>query len=1186
MEYILSPKSELLLYLTKQGLLIANKSFNFFQDYNLLNETLHQINDQDYNIFKFIYHFRNNIHALLYECDQTIKIDEFKLKFDFEELFYLDLLINENEEIINYSYDFDLLINFYNFIILKNEASNYFIYKIVIMRAFLTLIKNFCDSDNYNEDINEEKIDKIKNEVETEFNKYIDKFKEVFNINEDIREMKLDNLYSKILISLIKSNKFDDYNYLYNILNEMELEKIDIGNAILIPFQETLKENNDYMKKFIIKTEEDLYKENAINFYYILLNFILKGEFFIYQISFLLETKNRIIKLIKSKKFKNNLNNKLSKETIERFKYVLEMFAGSKYYFEQNKEEINKLETVLKYYKLFYFETKVKDIEKIEQDIKNQNEDSEYLKYFEEAVNKMNIYPIIKFIYFTFHDKEVQSEKSLNDSVGKFNTVFQLIKDRKFGKMRNKEAYSQFFKDKTNHELLLKVFNQEDIDSFFNSFKNDNKNKKEEEKKNFEENIPAPSPIYAQTPKEEKKEESKNKIYMCNGNDIKCIKNNNDNNKNMNIITSPKTNPNFFSNTNNREDINIDNYPEVVKNILKKSLIKLKTNPKNKSIEYEDNLYYGDTNIIMLKDTFINLINGLPRENALKIFFNEVEYKLKTEFNHDFTLKLDIELKNIDKYNIEAIYTMYDPKNENVKLSSYKDENILIRGTESNLQGFNFMISDINLDKYKGLDYLVNKPINDEVKKENSKNTKIIPGISNIASEEKILQIIKIIENKNSDNGFIKEINNDFFIYVRSDNIVVLLDKHFNPIMEINDYYNSKIVNACDLLPEKENIQIVNENENINENVYEKPVEFFKKSYLKDDSKSISNKSTRDKSISQRNEIPDNKETPKGNGNEKPIQYKMPDNLKIVLCSNKYFFLTNINLKEKKTETKKLDISRIFGFSSIEIKNNNYLITGKNCTSYIIDLFTNASPQENVYIDGESYFNSIRINERSIALVSNSVYPGAQDVLKFFNLKKKKYYQRIIGGYSFILSPNGLELMPKLNKDNKFRILLCACKKYKKEQKNGILLVNAQMDETMDIEHPFYDTDNFEVYCFCPILSDGEEQKEKNSGNKKLIDTNYFLVGGFDTELREGKILLYKINYGERAYNTTIEFKQEIIFKDRDDIDAFNGPINCLRQSKKTGNIAASCFDGNIYLLTPPNINYYIEEDNNIAITG
>ena len=138
--------------------------------------------------------------------------------------------------------------------------------------------------------------------------------------------------------------------------------------------------------------------------------------------------------------------------------------------------------------------------------------------------------------------------------------------------------------------------------------------------------------------------------------------------------------------------------------------------------------------------------------------------------------------------------------------------------------------------------------------------------------------------------------------------------------------------------------------------------------------------------------------------------------------------------------------------------------------------------------------------------------------------------------------------MPKLNKENKFRILLCACKKYKKEQRNGILLANPQMEEPIDVEHPFYDTGNFEVYCFCPILCDIEKKKGDEGrgdlGNKKLIDTNYFLVGGFDTDLREGKILLYKINYGERSYNTTIEYVQDIIFKDRGDIDAFNGPIN------------------------------------------
>ena len=40
-----------------------------------------------------------------------------------------------------------------------------------------------------------------------------------------------------------------------------------------------------------------------------------------------------------------------------------------------------------------------------------------------------------------------------------------------------------------------------------------------------------------------------------------------------------------------------------------------------------------------------------------------------------------------------------------------------------------------------------------------------------------------------------------------------------------------------------------------------------------------------------------------------------------------------------------------------------------------------------------------------------------------------------------------------------------------------------------------------------------------------------------------------------------------------------NGPINCIKQSKTTGNILVCCYNGNIYLLTPPNIDYYLKED-------
>ena len=167
------------------------------------------------------------------------------------------------------------------------------------------------------------------------------------------------------------------------------------------------------------------------------------------------------------------------------------------------------------------------------------------------------------------------------------------------------------------------------------------------------------------------------------------------------------------------------------------------------------------------------------------------------------------------------------------------------------------------------------------------------------------------------------------------------------------------------------------------------------------------------------------------------------------------------------------------------------------------------------------------------------------------------------------------------DQENKNKVLLCACKKYSQFQKNGILIVNTQLGDNREVDKPFFDTGNFEVYCFCPILNvvDPIIKNKKENNNIKLEETNYFLVGGFDTRIREGKICLYKINYGDKAYNTTIEYIQDIIIKDKSNIDYFNGPINCLVQSKTTGNILVSCYNGNIYLLTPPNINYYLKED-------
>ena len=44
---------------------------------------------------------------------------------------------------------------------------------------------------------------------------------EELNINVNIENIKLDVLYCEILASLIKSDRFNDYNYIYSLLDEL-----------------------------------------------------------------------------------------------------------------------------------------------------------------------------------------------------------------------------------------------------------------------------------------------------------------------------------------------------------------------------------------------------------------------------------------------------------------------------------------------------------------------------------------------------------------------------------------------------------------------------------------------------------------------------------------------------------------------------------------------------------------------------------------------------------------------------------------------------------------------------------------------------------------------------------------------------------------------------------------------------
>ena len=139
----------------------------------------------------------------------------------------------------------------------------------------------------YYNKIIEENIKYINNELDLNWNKkYI--------INKSI-----DKLYKDIIEKLLLNNKLEEYDYIYNIINQLELESINITNKIFNAINDLLNRNENIKNRYLITKEEDLFNIKIINFYYILFKYILKDSIFIYQINFLLKIKKSILKLIR-----------------------------------------------------------------------------------------------------------------------------------------------------------------------------------------------------------------------------------------------------------------------------------------------------------------------------------------------------------------------------------------------------------------------------------------------------------------------------------------------------------------------------------------------------------------------------------------------------------------------------------------------------------------------------------------------------------------------------------------------------------------------------------------------------------------------------------------------------------------------------------------------------------------------
>ena len=341
------------LNLSYNGLMVLNEIYEIFNEDELKNENNKKIinpfyelinnkdnitsilKGRDLNVLEYLYLNRHKIHQILYDSDSTITINEEMLK-EYTDYYYLYCLIKYQSVLINFKYNFQIVQDAYD----KQIISKGIIKRIIMSKIVITIIDNFLEEEEDNEI-----IDKCTN-IKTKCIEYINNNKQ--ELNKYQKDLDLDNLeksdvfiediYSDIIYYLIINNKL---NQSEEILNELEIKKIRLNKSIFDSINNAFSEEN--INNYEISEYNDIFKQDKINFYFILFGYILKCSDYIIYIPFLSKIKEKILQ-----KVKENLedlynyfefNRKKNDNSITKLKQVLNYFIEFNYYLEKAKAE-------------------------------------------------------------------------------------------------------------------------------------------------------------------------------------------------------------------------------------------------------------------------------------------------------------------------------------------------------------------------------------------------------------------------------------------------------------------------------------------------------------------------------------------------------------------------------------------------------------------------------------------------------------------------------------------------------------------------------------------------------------------------------------------------------------------------------------------------------------------------------
>ena len=853
-------------------------------------------------------------------------------------------------------------------------------------------------------------------------------------------------------------------------------------------------------------------------------------------------------KRIKDKKIQNiTLENK--EKLLESFKdennkeILLNIFAQDRIdYFITETTKIfqkKKYKEILEYYNDYFPESKKNDIKLIEQKLeKNEEIDEKYLNDYE-SIEKMNLRkPMIE--YLIKKSNFLNSEKEIEKIINKWNNIEKIINNKKIRDSTDiVEDIFEFFIRQENKEYLLKVFSKEIYDYNLEVIKSIkfqvNSNNFNNENNYFENSINYTQNSNASTKSRTtqyntnttKREINQNQIFNINYNNTSSAFSSEESTKEKTseIKNYRKKKLDVQENEIINEKRETTKEEKLMEEILRESYYIFDYNKEKKetfSFSSED-LNVGKTKLKIGSKYYkiMEYTEDNPDEDKSKIFIQligvlkEIIDKIKQKFKLNYNLRIKLKLENgsnnNDFSNINCKFIFYPPNSEE---KSFLESNILKYKVKSNSLGLDTLIEEINNPMYEKITNKDNKSIKDEnniVDSSNQSSSKT-GDLENKSAIIEYKRMIGIHQDKKIvfSAEFIKELSNHFYMSGGTDNKLKLYDKDFNEKKGVLIDIKEWTYNICE--------KIYNE----------------------------------------------------GDKNKK-------DNLiEIITCSNKEIIVISLNFFKNgnlEAQSQKYELPNMTCVNCIQMNNNNFVIIGLCNAYYFTDLFDNERSTHTAIMNKVTYRDAIKINDDIVAMTSNKVGIDGKDNLFLYNISsntnKERYSASGEKTYSFNYKTNCLALMTR--EDNE-KILLCGCKKYFPEQENGILLFNPILELKDKGKAKFCGTENFEVYCFCPLFNSNENINNiyENKFEKK---TDYFLVGGFDNDREEGAIKIFKLLYDNTDIEfIDIEFIQDIEFLKNKEFDGFKGPISSLIQSKLKGNILATCYDGKVNLLSKVNL--------------